>query len=291
MAKLRTSSESADSIPHEEIVETLLLEAGSAGVLPTNPSKLLGYLKLEQLSFDFAQELGGIAGSQDLPHNLRAILSPKDRIVATHSGMAEARTRFSIFHEIGHFILPEHQRELFADDDKTLSWWTKSRLEGEANRLAAELLFQGNRFSEEALSMNTSVHSVLDLAPRFGASYEAGLRRYTERHLLPIALVVYEKVASPEETYIEDDQYRIHYTITSPAFRKLYFSSLSLSDDTCSASEIYEPHIFLRPGQVIEKELKIDREGHTPWRFDTEIFSNGYKIFQLLIRPIAKKAR
>lgn len=291
MARLRTSSESADVIPHEEIVETLLLEAGAAGDLPTNPAKLLGYLKLGQLSFDFAQELGGIAGAQDLPHNLRAILSPKDRIIATHSAMAESRTRFSIFHEIGHFVLPEHQRQLFADDDKTLSWWTKSRLEGEANRIAAELLFQGNRFSEEALNKGISVRTVLDLAPKYGASYEAGLRRYTERHILPLALVVYEKVASPEETYIDDDQYRIHYTITSPTFRKLFFSGLTLTEGTCGASEIYEPNLFLRPGQVIEKEIKIERENGNPWRFATEVFSNGYKIFQLFTRPLEKKRR
>lgn len=289
MPKLRISDSSFGPIPHEEIVETLLIEAGAAGVLPTNPAKLLGYLKLEQLTFDFARELGGVAGSSDLPHNLRAMLSPKDRIVATHSGMAEARTRFSIFHEIGHFILPEHQEELFADDDRTLSWWTKSRFEGEANRLAAELLFQGNRFSEEALAMNTSVHSVLDLAPKFGASFEAGLRRYTEKHILPLALVVYDKVSQPAETYIDDDQYRIHYTITSPAFRKLFFSSLSLSEETCSATDIYEPHLYLRPGQVVEKEMKIDREGQMPWRFETEIFSNGYKLFQLILRPITTK--
>ncbi len=137
--------------------------------------------------------------------------------------------------------------------------------------------------------MNTSVHSVLDLAPKFGASFEAGLRRYTEKHILPLALVVYDKVSQPAETYIDDDQYRIHYTITSPAFRKLFFSSLSLSEETCSATDIYEPHLYLRPGQVVEKEMKIDREGQMPWRFDTEVFSNGYKLFQLILRPITAK--
>jgi len=105
-----------------------------------------------------------------------------------------------------------------------------------------------------------------------------------------LALVVYDKVAHPAESYVEDDQYRIHYTITSPAFRKLYFSNLTLSDETCSAAEIYEPHIFLRPGQVIEKELKIEREGQSPWRFNTEVFSNGYKLFQLLLRPVITSA-
>jgi Zn-dependent peptidase ImmA (M78 family) len=285
MPSLRTSHEAESSIPNEEIVETLLLEAGAANQLPTDPQKLLRYLKLEQLTFDFAQELQ-VEGTRNLPHDLRAVLSRQDRVVATHSGMAEARTRFSIFHEIGHFVLPEHHDKLFVDDDRTLSWWTKSRLEREANRLAADLLFQANRFSDESLTMNASIQSVLELAPRYGASYEAGLRRFTERHILPVALVVYKKATSPEETYIDDDQYSVHYTITSPGFRKLYFSSLALSDDTCSASEIYEPLPFLRPGQVTEKELIVEREKEKPWRFETEIFNNGYKLFQFLIRPV-----
>jgi hypothetical protein len=42
-------------------------------------------------------------------------------------------------------------------------------------------------------------------------------------------------------------------------------------------------------GQVVEKEIKIEREYQSPWRFDTEVLSNGYKLFQLLIRPVAKK--
>jgi len=66
-------------------------------------------------------------------------------------------------------------------------------------------------------------------------------------------------------------------------------SSLSLSEGTCSASEIYEPHAFLGLGQVVEKEIKIEREYQSPWRLDTEVLSNGYKLFQLLIRPVAKK--
>jgi len=39
----------------------------------------------------------------------------------------------------------------------------QARIEREANEIAAELLFQGNRFTEEALSLPASVRSVTDL--------------------------------------------------------------------------------------------------------------------------------
>jgi hypothetical protein len=37
---------------------------------------------------------------------------------------------------------------------------------------------------------------------------------------------------------VEDDDYRIHYTITSPAFRRLYFSAVEMNN-TCKAAEIF----------------------------------------------------
>jgi hypothetical protein len=37
---------------------------------------------------------------------------------------------------------------------------------------------------------------------------------------------------------VEDDDYRIHYTITSPAFRRLHFSAVEMNN-TCKAAEIF----------------------------------------------------
>jgi hypothetical protein len=67
---------------------------------------------------------------------------------------------------------------------------------------------------------------------------------------------------------VEDDDYRIHYTITSPAFRRLYFSA------------VYSV------GRVVERELSVLNEGKEKWAFETDVFSNGYKIFLFLRRPL-----
>jgi len=287
--KLRIANKPADSLAPDEILETLLVEAGTARELPTNEKKLLNFLGLEQLSFDFMHELDFLDTPSKPEGELRAALHMGERVVATQAGMAEQRKRFSMFHEIAHCVLPEHQLKLFVDTDKTLSMWTRIRLEREANKFAADLLFQGKLFAEQALSLDTSLTTALALAPKYGASYEATLRRYAETHVLPCAVIVYDKVGQNEESYVEDDEYRIQYTVSSVPFRKLYFSGgVSMSADTCKASDIYSPHEFWSVGRVAEKELAITSQDKEKWRFETEVFSNGYKIFQFLKRPIKR---
>jgi hypothetical protein len=289
MPTFRTASKPGDTIPADEILETLLVEAGAAGAIPTNEKKLLKFLGLEQMSFDFVNELSFLQTEQKPPGELRAALHLGENVVATQSGLGDKRTRFSIFHEIGHCVLPEHHARLFVDTDQTMSWWTKVRLEREANQFAADLLFQGKLFTEQCLSLDTSLKPIIGLAPRYGASYEAAFRRYAESHVLPCALIVYDKVARSEESYVEDDGYRIQYTITSAPFRRLYFAGVQMSDESCEAAEVFGSNEFWTAGTVFEKELVIQSEGKDKWRFETEVFSNGYKIFQFLKRPLKSK--
>ena len=280
MQKFQTTSDTLQTPSRQEIVEALLVEAGTANRLPTDEEKLLGFLKLEQLSFDFMHELDFVPETQKRSLDLRAALSFNDRLVATQSGLNDKRKRFGIFHEIGHFILPEHRKKLFfVDNDATLSWWTRAYLEREANEIAAEILFQGNRFTEEALSLPSSVRTVTDLAPKFGASYESAMRRYVERHALPCAVVVLDKVQQDaEEQEFDESEYKIHYTITSPSFRKKYFSALQIKGGTIKGSELCGKSRWWGVDDIVEHKMTVG-----DWHFETEIFSNGYKIFQFVL--------
>jgi hypothetical protein len=281
MQKPRIKIDAAASLTKEEIVETLLVESGTSRKLPTDEQKLLGFFGLKQLSFNFMKELDFVEGDDQPRPNIRAALSVADKIVAVQSDLSEKRSRFSILHEIGHFILPEHQEKLFLDDDETLSWWTRARLEREANQVAAELLFQGYRFTSEAIDRPFSLQTVLDLAPKYGASYEAASRRFVERHVLPCALLVYDRVTPTSEDDFEEDVYHLQYPITSVPFRKLFFAGVKSNPNKFTASELYEPKHW---GQVTEGELVVAKDDNSKWHFDTEVFSNGYKIFQLVKR-------
>ena len=84
---------------------------------------------------------------------------------------------------------------------------------------------------------------------------------------------------------MEDDDYRIHYTITSPAFRRLYFSAVEMNN-TCKAAEIFGANESYSVGRVVERELSVLNEGKEKWAFETDVFSNGYKIFLFLRRPL-----
>lgn len=286
MAKLRTTAKYEGDIGKEEILETLLVEAGAAGELPTSETKLLSYLGLQQMSFDFMTELDFLAKSDQVAGELRAALHLGERVVATQTGMGEKRTRFSILHEIGHCVLPEHVSKLFVDTDQTLSWWTKLRFEREANQFAADLLFQGKLFAEHAVNLELSLESILALAPNYGASYEAAFRRFTESHVMPCALIVYQKVGRDDESYVEEDEYSIQYTVTSVPFRRHYFSSVQMTEGKCKGSEIYGPHQLIRIGKIMERELSVESRGKEKLQFETEVFSNGYKLFQFLKRPV-----
>lgn len=289
--KLRTAARAEQDIGADEILETLLVEAGTAGKLPTAHKRLLDFLGLEQLSFDFMNEVQFLDSSNKPTGEIRAALHLAKRAVATQSGMGDKRERFCVFHEIAHCVLPEHNLKIFVDNDQTLSLWTKARLEREANRFAADLLFQGNLFTEQALSLDTSIGTAVELAPHYGASYEAALRRYTETHVMPCALLVYDKFGRSDNSFVEDDDYHIHYTITSAPFRKLYFSGIQMTAEKCKAAEIYSPNQSWSVGRIAEKELVVESEGKEKWRFETEVFSNGYKIFQFMKRLIPAKTK
>jgi hypothetical protein len=73
---------------------------------------------------------------------------------------------------------------------------------------------------------------------------------------------------------VEDDDYRIHYTITSPAFRRLYFSAVEMNN-TCKAAEIFGANESYSVGRVVERELSVLNEGKEKWAFETDVFSNG----------------
>jgi hypothetical protein len=156
-------------------------------------------------------------------------------------------------------------------------------MEGEANRVAADLLFQQNRFTEESLDCPVSLKTILELAPKYEASYEAALRRFAERHVLQCAVIVYDKISGATENDFEDERYKLQYTITSEPFRKCFFSGLQLTEGSVSGAELYQPKYW---GEIVQQELSVENNKNERWVFETETFSNGYKIFQLLTRSL-----
>lgn len=122
------------------------------------------------------------------------------RLVATaeHGGVIrvaptshEGRRRFTIAHEIGHFVL--HQQS--AIDRTTLrkdfTVWTKASEEAEANYFAAELLMPAYMFREKCVGV-PSIKLLDSLATEFRTSLLATAFQYWEYTAEPVALVLSE---------------------------------------------------------------------------------------------------
>lgn len=121
--------------------------------------------------------------------NVLGVLSTDERRYYVDPTLPLERRRFTEAHEIGHDALPWHAGAYFAEDYTTLRSSTRDLLEAEANQFAAEVLFAGDRFSEQADAMQPSIEVPLSLNALYQTSAAATLRRYVANSRHPLALI------------------------------------------------------------------------------------------------------
>ena len=114
-------------------------------------------------------------------------------------GRSANRRRFSIGHELGHFLIPTHlprpgQPMSCSQDDlrhiDTSARDRHKRIEAEANRFAAALLMPPARVRKRLTSLEPNLREIVQLAQTFAVSREAMARSYVEAHRATIAVMV-----------------------------------------------------------------------------------------------------
>lgn len=184
---------------------------------------------------DLIEAAGLHRGSDDLfaddtideaPHHLReairglrgkvhAALDRKRRAVYVDPSINhDGRRAFRALHEVGHDILPSQNAPAHGDDAYTLSWLTKVQWERDSNQVAAELLFQRDRFTHMAAEYETGLAAMVQLTQSFGGSLQAGHRRYVEFHRDAVAGIVLD--VSPQGRGPE--AYRRYEAVCSPGW-------------------------------------------------------------------------
>jgi hypothetical protein len=114
-------------------------------------------------------------------------------------GRMRERRRFSIAHELGHFLIPTHKPhpgegfscsidDLRVGDARAHDRW--QRIEAEANRFAARLLMPPTRIRAELTSRQPDLQEIVRLASEFGVSREAMARSYIDAHRETLAVVI-----------------------------------------------------------------------------------------------------
>jgi len=126
------------------------------------------------------------------------LLANKEKIkgaILINSKSRHHRQRFSLGHEIGHFMIPRHGHEmhcgledLTTKENKHLS--NKQKIELEANQFSAEILMPKKHFRNyNGFNETPSMDCLIDQANDFDVSFEAGAQRFCNLHDEPVAIV------------------------------------------------------------------------------------------------------
>ncbi len=182
--------------------EKLLQECGAIGRLPTPVNELVATAKLSiehDVSLD-STFLGRLY--KKLPGPLKraidkvlGLLDPQARRIYLDHTTHEKKKPFLSLHEVGHDYLP-WQRDTYAileDSETSLDPDTKDAFEREANCFACEVLFQLDKFRDEAADCDFSIKTPLKLSKRYGSSFYAAARRFVTTHRKGCAVIVFEK--------------------------------------------------------------------------------------------------
>jgi hypothetical protein len=273
--------------------DRLLKEASAYGRFPTPITDLVTAAKLTIVEDQFLDEglLRGFfrkavtRGTATLKSALSKILGlfeAHDRLVMIDKGVPAAKKPFVKLHETGHGFLP-HQSNLFAlihDCEKTLDPDTTDLFEREANVFAAEVLFQGPAFAEEAHSEEFGIKVPMGLAKKFGGSNYSAFRRYVATNPSACCVVVLEPAISRLDGTFEASVRRI---VVSRTFNTIY-NGAALFPSVTSAHPIAAVVPIGRRMTRQREVVLIDRNNEQR-ECIAEAFDTKHQIF-LLIRDI-----
>jgi Zn-dependent peptidase ImmA (M78 family) len=140
-----------------------------------------------------ANQAGGLVIKDGALKNAEGrLVAARDRggVIRVKSGLNAGRRRFTIAHEIGHYLLHPRHRLDHSDLSKNFTIWNDASEEAEANHFAAELLMPESLFRPRALNGVPSLALIDKLAHEFATSSLATAVSYVGHTNEQVALVV-----------------------------------------------------------------------------------------------------
>ena len=211
-----------------------------------------------------------------------ALLTTAERnrgAILINSGANPQRRRFTLAHELGHFLNPWHiphheagfmcaQHEVQYGSVRGNVGMTRHDMqELEANRFAIELLAP-RRIIERMSSDEPSLKDALDIAATLDLSKSSAGRRYAELHPAPLALAFTQHG-------------RIIYTITSSSCPRLFLSK---------GDNLIKPHTVARV-DIVTSEIDIETRNGSGRSSGVTVFAetlfqqDGYAMTLLNLEP------
>lgn len=190
-------------------------------------------------------------------------------------GSDPKRRRFSIGHELGHFLIPTHMpregegfscslADLRSADTRERN--RHKRIEAEANRFAAQLLMPPARIRSQLRSRQPDLAEVVQLAHGFNVSKEAMARSYAEAHRETLAVVILHN-GLIDRLYRPHDLPWIEPRPGNPVPEDSLAAEHGLAPGTISAMAECEPETWLgqssaRKVEVLSEQLLAQQGGY-----------------------------
>lgn len=197
--------------------------------------------------------------------------------IVIDSGLPLIKHDWTTCHELIHQILPWHRVYFMGDTAQTLHPDWQEMLESEANFGAAEMMFCGALFAEEARDTVPCWASVCELQHRYGKSLTATLRRYVDsRPDVPMAMLV----STPRWSVgTEAGSQRCRHCVRSACFEERFGhvsreALLHLVDGVACQR---------RGGPVADCESVLQDGNGGKSRFRVETFYNRYDLLTLIV--------
>lgn len=195
-----------------------------------------------------------------------------DCTVVVRRGLRPERRRFTVGHELGHYLMPLHIpvgdgfRCTSADfrQEELPSVRGKAAWEAEANTFAAELLMPSAEFKKRLRATSgASLEALVSLGNDFGVSKTAGGRRMTQLADDPCALIV-SKDGVIKQIYRHNDFPFVRLKLGMPVPRDAVIRSFREPKDSISGIEETDPagwQIRERRGLEVYEQVLTQGEG------------------------------
>ncbi|MBR2184295.1 MAG: ImmA/IrrE family metallo-endopeptidase [Prevotella sp.] len=155
------------------------------------------------------------------------------------------RKRFTIAHELGHYILGHNRKEVAHDNQASTEFYKSGSQETEANQFASELLMPTSVFLEYIEGERFSPRLMHDLAEEFKTSVTSVVYKYLECGSHPIAVFYSYKN-------------KIKYWKKSADYRRMVKDLNNLPVPPCSvAEEWYKEGVQYKPDDIQKIELNV----------------------------------
>lgn len=121
----------------------------------------------------------------------RIVGGEQKAFITINSRSSPVRQRFSIGHELGHWMWDRGKMAFSCSKEVQEGRWTGTDKESLANKFAADLLLPAFMFKERAQRRDATLDTVGDLANQFQASLTATALRFVEHGSFPCMVVMH----------------------------------------------------------------------------------------------------